>query len=360
MIFEMPTKIVVGAINEQAQLLKDLGTKACIVTGFSSSKKNGSLDDVIGALKSVDINYMVFDRIEENPKLETLEQAKDEALKEGCDFVIGIGGGSPLDAAKGIAIMIKNPHIGANNLVGNGKLDATPVVAVPTTAGTGSETTQYAILTDTKLGTKINFGQKVFPVIAFLDAKYMMDMPVDVTRSTALDAFSHLAESFLSLRSNMLSEIFVKEGLTLFRKCIPALLEGIFTKEDRENLLITSTLGGIAIAQTGTLIPHTMGYSMTYYKQIPHGIANIMFYREYLSSFKDKTKVNTIVELLGFKDLAELCNMIDKLVEVKISCTDDEIKKYTDYVFREKAKLANHPDHITEQDIYRIYRESIS
>lgn len=101
--------------------------------------------------------------------------------------------------------MINNPELKIDNLIG-GNLKSIPILAVPTTAGTGSETTQYAILTDNKAKTKINMGHSIFPEIAFLDATYMMDMPADITNHTAIDALTHLVESYLSARSNPLSD----------------------------------------------------------------------------------------------------------------------------------------------------------
>ncbi len=361
-IYEVPTKLVIGkdCIQKQGNLFASLGTKACIVTGKSSAKRNGSYQDVIAALEAIDIEHVLFDEVEENPSLETLEKAKNLALEAKADFVIGIGGGSPMDAAKGIAVMIKNPHIGANNLICDTILNGVPVVAIPTTAGTGSEVTPYAIFTDHKLGTKVNYGHRVFPTLAFLDATYILDMPISLTRYTALDALSHLIESYLNVKTNPISEIYVKEGLTLWAKGIEPLLSGSLNLQDREHLLLASTYAGMAIAQTGTSLPHTMGYSLTYYEGLHHGVANTMLYRAYLGCFKDKGPINTLVKWLNLNNIEELYTIIDRLlIDISLACADEVLQKYTDVVFGNKAKIANHPEEVSKELLFGIFKDSV-
>ncbi|WP_305767085.1 iron-containing alcohol dehydrogenase family protein [Candidatus Epulonipiscium viviparus] len=358
-IFEMPTKIVAGAncIVTHSELLRR-GKTALIVTGKSSAKKNGAYADVVAALTKEKITHILFDQVEENPSLETLERAKNMAAT--ADFVIGIGGGSPLDAAKGIAIMLKHPDIGADNLIGGEKLDAVPVIAVPTTAGTGSEVTQYAIFTDHKRKTKINYGHKVFPEVAFLDATYMLNMPLGITRYTALDALSHLVESYLNTKSNAMSEVYVRMGLELLATCFKPLLSGNLSLEIRQKLLLASTYGGIAIAQTGTSLPHTCGYSLTYYENMPHGASNAILYRAYLQSFENQERVNDILQWLNQANIDELGDIIELLLaEYKIHCLEQDLKKYTDITFSNKTKLTNHPENATWDMIFDIYKKSV-
>ncbi|OON93135.1 MAG: hypothetical protein ATN31_01000 [Candidatus Epulonipiscioides saccharophilum] len=361
-IFEMPTTIISGdeCINKNSTLLKK-GNKALIVTGKSSAKKNGAYKDITSALDKEGIKHELFDEVEENPSLETLEKAKKMAID--IDFVIGIGGGSPLDAAKGIAIMIKHPEIDAQHLIGGPKLDAIPVIAIPTTAGTGSEVTQYAIFTDHKRGTKINYGHKVFPEIAFLDVKYMMDMPLGITRYTALDALSHLVESYLNTKSNIISEMYVKTGLELLSKCLEALTNADICKDVREKLLLASTYGGIAIAQTGTSLPHTCGYSLTYYENMPHGASNAILYRAYLKSFKkpeNQERVKQILKYLGVSSIDQLGDIIEPLLEeYKVKCSKEQLQKYVEITFANKLKLANHPEEVDLNMIFDIYVKSI-
>lgn len=358
-IYFVPTKIVMGkdAVIKNSGDFK-WGKKALIVTGKNSSKKNGSLEDVEAALRQEGISYAIFDEIEENPCLETIEKAKAFGLNEGVDFIVGIGGGSPLDAAKAIGVMLQNPELEIDNLIG-GNLQSLPIIAIPTTAGTGSETTQYAILTNHKAQTKMNMGHSIFAKVAFLDATYMMNMPADITRHTGIDALTHLVESYLSTKSNALSDLVAEQGIKIWGECIDSLLSGYFTYETREKLLLASTLGGVAIANTGTSLPHGMGYPLTYYKKVPHGLANGVLYIHYLKVFKDRSKVEKIHQLLGLNSHIEFEKILTILCTHAIQVTEEEIKAYTSSMCSNEAKLKNHPEEVGYEDIYNIYKRSL-
>jgi alcohol dehydrogenase len=360
MQFFMPTKLYEGkgVVKEKGYLFREIGTKALIVTGRASSKKNGSLRDAVDTLEANKIAYCIFDEIEENPSLETVERAAQLGRAEGANFVVGIGGGSPLDAAKAIGILIKHKHVTKETLIGHEPLDALPVVVIPTTAGTGSEVTQYAILTDHKEKTKKNIGHQIFPSFALLDASYMMGMPNQVTVDTAVDAMSHLVESYLNKNTTPLSEMAVEKGLQLWGECIPALMKKEFSYETRQKLLLASTLGGIAIAQTGTSLPHGMGYHLTYFKGMPHGLANGVLYKAYLKCFKDQSKVLQIHKMLGLESHEALESVLDCLCESKITLSKQEIEQFAKGMCENKAKLKNHPEEIDYVGVYGIYKQS--
>ncbi len=150
MFFYMPVKLYTeeNCVFKHKKELAALGKRAFLITSRSSSRKNGSLQDVEEALHTEGISTVIFDEIEENPSIETVMKAREQGLEAGVDFVVGIGGGSPMDAAKAIALMIRHFKEGSSYLYQAGSdSSALPVAAVPTTCGTGSETTPYAILT---------------------------------------------------------------------------------------------------------------------------------------------------------------------------------------------------------------------
>lgn len=361
MKFFMPTKVLVGEdiILKNANLFETFGKKALVVTGRNSAKINGSLKDVTQVLEKNSIDYKIFDEVEENPSLETIVKARDLGVDFGTEFIIGIGGGSPLDASKAIGVMIKNPELNSDTIFTDRKLSSIDIIAVPTTAGTGSETTQYSIITVHQEKTKKNLGQEIFPKVSFLDAKYMESMPAKTTISTAVDAFSHLAESYLNVNANIITDGLIEKALAIFGKTIPALLKGEFSYEDRENLMIASTIAGMVIAQTGTSLPHGMGYALTYFKDIPHGLANGCLYREYLNVFKDRNKVNNIWRALGLNSYEELLNILEKLTKIEIEVTKEEIESYTEGMISNKAKLKNHPEEVSYNEIFNIYYKSL-
>ncbi|MBB6714453.1 iron-containing alcohol dehydrogenase family protein [Clostridium gasigenes] len=357
----MPTRILVGKniIVNNYNEFKSFGKKAYIITGRNSSKINGSLDDVVKALEFANIEYVIFSEVEENPSLETIEKAAEIGKREKVDFIIGIGGGSPIDASKVIAIMIKNKELTKDTILQSGKLCALDVIAVPTTSGTGTETTQYAIVTDNKNKTKVNFGQEVFPKIAFLDETYTQHMNLKTTLNTAIDSLSHIIEGYLNVNANIITDALAEKSIKLWSECIEELISGEISCEIRRKLMIASTMAGIIIAQTGTSLPHGMGYPLTYFKNIPHGLANGCLYIEYLKVFKNRERVENIYKLLGLKSHSELENLLSKFTKVDIEISEEEIKTYTDAMWENKAKLKNHPENISYEELYNIYYRSL-
>ena len=223
MKFYMPTKVYneLDCVTKHSAELAALGTKALIVTGRSSSKKNGSLDDVITALETHRISYAVFNEVEENPSVETVMKARDLGLSSGADFVIGIGGGSPLDAAKAIAVMLQNPDKDWQYLYESTSAKALPIAAIPTTCGTGSEVTGVAVLTRHDLKTKVSMTHRIFPTLALVDGKYILKTPHRIIVNTAIDALSHLIESVINTLADEYSDMVAFAGLNAWRACKP-------------------------------------------------------------------------------------------------------------------------------------------
>lgn len=358
---KVPTEVLFdeNIIKNNYEKFNKLGDTALIVIGKKSAKINGALNDILSALDYCNKEYYIFDKVEENPSIDTIESARNLGNSIGADFVVGIGGGSALDAAKAVSVMIKNPNVNKKNIFEQKNLNSLPVVAVPTTAGTGSEVTQYSIVTDTINMCKRNLGQEVYPKIAFIDPKYTNKLNIEVTRNTAMDTFSHIVEGYLNSNSTKDTDKMAEEALRIWSEASDGLLRGILSKEDRKNLMLASTIGGAIIAKTGTSIPHGMGYPLTYYKKIPHGLANLCLYNEYLNSFKNKRKINNIINILGFMSLDDLKKFINNLCETNINITEEEIKSYTDEIWSNKEKLKNHIENISYNDLYNIYYKSL-
>lgn len=360
--YSMPTKMFFGkdAVLKNKEVFNTIGTKALIVTGRHSAKKNGSYDDVTKALTEVGIDYILFDEVEENPSLETIEKGSAIGKANNVDFVIGIGGGSPMDASKAIALFIKNPEVNIDNIFCGKKFKSIPVVDVPTTSGTGSEVTQYSIVTSNKEKTKKNLGQSIFPAAAFLDSKYTFDLPYSITVNTAIDAFTHLVEGYLNSNSTCMSDIYAEKGFELFSYCFEKLINKDLDTEFRDKAMLASALGGIQIAQTGTSLPHGMGYPLTYFKGLPHGVANGVLTIEYLKTFKNKAKLEKMLKALDLDSLEDLEEILKKLINVNIDVTDEEIMEYSKAFVSNKNKLKNHPEEVTLEDVVRIYSKSLN
>jgi hypothetical protein len=217
----MPTKVFFGSgcVSENGAELKALGSRAMIVTGKHSSRINGSLAAVEQALQANGQTYVIFDEIEENPSVETVAVAAGIAVKEQVDFFVAVGGGSPMDASKAISLLAANPSAidhAEERLYHPEPMQGYPVAAVPTTSGTGSEVTPYAILTRHDLHTKQSIAHKWFADLAFVDAGYLKTSSYENMVSTCVDALAHLIESYLNTNANAYNRIYSAEGLRIW------------------------------------------------------------------------------------------------------------------------------------------------
>ncbi|MBZ9608237.1 iron-containing alcohol dehydrogenase [Clostridium estertheticum] len=358
--YYMPTKILLDedVVLKNSNLFCNYGEKALIVTGKTSSITNGSLKDVTNALKKEGITYDVFNNVEENPSLETVETIAKLGILQKSNFIIGIGGGSPIDAAKAAGVLINNPNDTIYNLFESPNLKSIPIIAVPTTAGTGTETTPYSIVTDNELQTKHGICQRIFPEYAMLDVKYLMFLPEKITINTSVDALSHLVEGYLSTNANILSDALAEKGLKLFGECLNMIKEKDFTYTIRKKLMVASTLAGMVIAQSGTSLPHGMGYALTYFHNIPHGKANGVLLKSYLEFCDDKSKVKKILYLLTLENLDELGYFLNSMLGDVNSVTYEDICSYSDKMTLNNNKLKNHPTPVKREDILNIYKNS--
>ena len=283
----MPVKLVTGAgcVEKSAKELAKLGNVCLIVTGKSSAKKCGALQDVTDTLDRNGQKWLVFDQIGQNPKLTDCMDAAACAIGAGAEFIVGIGGGSALDAAKCIAVLVANPGLTQAQLYGfDWANKPLKTVAVGTTAGTGSEVTKVSVIT-TPDGRKKSFHhEQIFPVLALGDPTYTMSLSPMVTRATAVDALAHCAESFFSRAANHISRMYAVEGIRLLLPVFRMMAETGCDELDyniREQLYCASIYGGLAINVTGTCFPHTMGYLLTENYGIPHGTACAVFQKDF-------------------------------------------------------------------------------
>lgn len=362
----MPTKVIAGenCVRENADELI-FGTKCMIVTGRTSGKKSGALDDVISVLEEKNIEYLVYDRIGNNPTIEECVEGGRVARDFGCDFLIGMGGGSPLDAAKSIAVYAVN-EVGRDGFDMYDIFDCKykkkplPMAAIPTTAGTGSETTPYSILTLHKINNKQSFASPdVFYKVAFLDGRYTVNLPLQIARNTAIDAMSHLLEGFTDKRSSIGSDYIALEGLRIIGKYIDNLRSGNFTVDICTELLWAASLGGIVISQTGTTIVHSMGYALTYYKDIPHGMANGLLLGEYLERTKAvlPEKAKAYEKALGMTT-DEIKAFLKECLPCEVDFCENELAQWSKISILAK-NVPICPFEVTREDEEEIYKKCL-
>ena len=357
--YYMPTEIFFGsdALQKGKTRLLSLGSKAFIVTGKNSARLSGALDDIIDILKPAKIPWRHFDEIEENPTIPMITHGAEELNKFQADYIIAIGGGSPLDAAKAISAGA------ANNLRGNDVTNADmiqktfPLACVPITAGTGSEVTQYSVLTDPKTGKKGGFGtSNMFSRLSLLDPIYTLSMPETLTRDTAIDALSHLLEGIYSLRRSSILNPMIYKGMKLiYHHLVPCLKEPA-NMEHREQLMRASLYGGMAIAQSGTTLQHSIGYPLTTHLGMSHGLANGVVMKMIMDLYWPvlKTELEPVFAGLG-TGRSGFYAWLDSLEMIPANKPDDEfIEKYSAQVLGSR-NIANTPVRVTEETIRSIY-----
>lgn len=356
MFFYMPTKVYEekDCVISRYQELCALGKHALIVTGKKSAFVNGSYDDVCAGLDKGGVAHSVFSDVEENPSVETVMRGREAGLSCGADFVIGVGGGSALDAAKAIALMIKHSGEDESYLYKKGADSAClPMAAVPTTCGTGSEVTGVSVLTLHQKKTKGSIAHKIFPALALTDAKYLAHAPQSVIRNTAIDALAHLYESHLNSQATDYSRMCVSAGLDTWRFSKDALLDESQPGEKEASCLMrASTFAGMAIAHTGTSLPHGLSYTVTYALGMPHGKAAGYFLAGYLSE-AEKTERDYLLEKSGFSSLQEFKDFYDKVCGAE-KIPADILETAVESVAGNKAKLESAPFKTDRDVLYRI------
>ena len=282
--FYCPTQVYLEsqALKNNAAILRELGKRCMIVTGKTSAAASGVLDDLAVVLTELGIGYEIFDEIEPNPSVHVCRDGGRRARAFGAEYIIGAGGGSAIDAAKAVAAFAAN-DMESMAIYDSPPVPPLPVAAIPTTAGTGSEVNGYAILTIPEMGVKRTYSSpRAFPAAAFLDPRYTASLPYYQTLSTALDAFCHCAESYFSPKSTHLTRALSVKGADLVWRGLLAAEAKDTGDSIRTDLLTGAMLGGICIAYSGTGYPHPMGYNLTLYRGIPHGVACAVFEGEYL------------------------------------------------------------------------------
>ncbi len=362
--FFMPVQVLSGrkVLIKNADIFSKYGKVCGIVTGRSSAKKSGALGDVLESLEKCGINCIIYDRITENPLIESCHEAGKLFRENNVDFIVGIGGGSPLDASKAIAIYTANENLAPKGIYlreyDNSPL---PVILIGTTAGTGSEVSGVSVLTDGSTGRKKSIsGADCYAKVVFADSAYTHSMPYDVTVSTALDALSHAIEGYFSARFSDIPKVFFEKAVPMLWECLKKLDRDktLPDEEMREKLYYGSLYAGMVLNHCGTLFPHTLGYVLTESYDIPHGKACTAFTSELIEigCKYQPEKSHALMELISStKD--EFCDTVARLTALpEIKMSEEEIGVFCsrwDSVIPNNFK--NTPNGFTKDDAVMVF-----
>lgn len=283
--FVIPNHTVVGTnvLGEAAPLLKKMGNKAFIVTGRHVAVSD-MMKQLTALLDENGINCVIFDGITGEPTDTMIEKGVEMLKSSGCDFIIGIGGGSPLDSAKAIAAMAVNEGSIADY---NGKEitgEILPLAAIPTTAGTGSEATKFTVITDSEKGIKMLLkGDVLVPKLAIVDSSFTVGAPKSVTSATGLDALTHAVEAYTSRKAFSMTDTLAVSAVKRIMKYLPIAYREPDNSLAREQMSIAALEAGICINNSSVTIVHGMSRPIGALFHVPHGMSNAMLLKECLS-----------------------------------------------------------------------------
>lgn len=284
--FHIPTRIVFGAGKlDMLGTLPLPGRKPLVViTSGGSMRKYGQLDRVLFQLKANGCEPVVYDNIKPNPTLEQVDAGAALVREQGCDFIVGLGGGSPIDTAKAIAVAAANGGSFWDYIPGGTggrkkqEKPAMPVVAIPTTAGTGTEADPWMVVTRESTREKIGWGNDTtFPVLSIVDPLTMTTVPPRVTAMTGMDAFFHAVESYLSTARQPAADLLALEAVSLLAQFLPLAVAMPGNVEARTMVAWASTAAGMCETLSGCIAQHSMEHALSAYDpDLPHGAGLVM------------------------------------------------------------------------------------
>lgn len=271
-----------GALETAAPYIADFGKKALIVTGKIITK-TGLAAKVQDVLSVRGISSVVFNDLPGEPDDKMIDAALSVFKSEKCDFIIGLGGGTPLDTAKAVAAMAVLPGKLSDYAGKEMSGDFAPLVLIPTTAGTGSEATKFFVYTDTATDAKLLMkGDALLPELAVIDYTYTISSPVSITVATGMDALTHAVEAYTSKKANPVTDIYCLDAIKRIFKYLPLAAKDGNDKTAREQMALAAYEAGVCINNSSVTLVHGMSRPIGALFHVPHGISNAMLITECL------------------------------------------------------------------------------
>lgn len=336
----VPTRILFGRGQLNNLHKQNLpGKKALIViSSGKSTRANGYLQRVEEQLQMAGVESVVFDKILPNPIKSHVMEGGAVAKENGCDFVIGLGGGSSIDSSKAIAVMATNPGDYWDYISGGSGKEKPfvnpplPIVAITTTAGTGTEADPWAVVTKEETNEKIGLGcDQTFPVLSVVDPELMLTVPPHLTAYQGFDALFHSTEGYLNNTSYPISDAYSLKAIELVGANLAAAVENGQDIDAREAVALGNTIAGLVESTSGCTSEHSLAHAMSaFHPNLPHGAALIMiseaYYRFYANSGKCEKRMIDMAKAMGKVDASSAMDFVDALVELQKACGVSELK----------------------------------
>lgn len=377
--FTMPKRTVVGtgALMESGEIIKKMGKRAFIITG-KVVVKTEAFKKLSDMLESFGISYVIFDGITGEPTDEMINESVAKYKEEACDFCIAIGGGSPLDSAKATVAMVTLGGEISDYMGKNIEGIFPPLVLIPTTAGTGSETTKFTVITDSKKDIKMLLkGDDLLPQLAIIDPEFTMTAPKSITAATGMDALTHAIESYTSRKANALTDTYALSAIKRIFKYLPSAYNDGNDAKAREEMAIAAFEAGICINNASVTLVHGMSRPIGALFHVSHGISNAMLIKECLKFALEgcSEKFANIAKAIGAVDekadeqtaldgfinaLDDICNKCDIPSLEKYGIDKEEFFKVIDKMAGDaiaSGSPANTVKEVTKEDVIEIYKK---
>jgi len=381
--FKTPSLIVngPGAAKEVGSFAKGLGKKALIVTDVALEKM-GLLNDIKNSLEMAGISFAIYDKVISEPIIDFTEEGLKIFKEVQAEILIAVGGGSPIDAAKGIAALATNPgkmsdFAGANKIPRPGA----PLIAIPTTAGTGSEVSQFTIITDTTRDVKMLIASpNIMPKVALVDPLMTLPMPQGITAATGLDALTHAIEAFVSVKAQPITDTLALQAIRVIAGNIRQAWSNGDNIEARTSMMIGALQAGMAFSNSSVALVHGMARPIGAYFHVPHGVSNAALLPTVIefSIPGNPERYAAIAEAMG--EITEGLSVLDAAyfaadaverlnVDLKVPTLRElgvEEKKFNSVVEQMAADAiasgspGNNPRKATKEEIVELYRKAFS
>jgi len=355
-----------------------LGEKIFLVMddGFS---RTTMAEKIVTILKERGLPSILFNKVTPEPEPAWADEGAELARKEKCNLVVGVGGGSSMDVAKAVAILVTNKGKAAD-YVGLEKVTrpGLPTIMIPTTAGTGSEVTFTAVFTMRKTRSKGGINSRfLYPDLALLDPELTLTLPPDITAATGMDAFIHALEGFTSVQANPLSDTLAREAMATIGNTVRLAVANGNNRSARRNMLMGSLLAGMTLASAGVGACHALAYPLGAFFNIPHGLANAILlpYVMKYNIIGALERYAKVAEILGadtsgltLREAADVAidevsilledvGMLKTLGELDIP--ESSIEEMAEAAMRVERPIANNPRMMTKESAINIYREAL-
>lgn len=352
-IMDVPTKVLFGAGQlNNLNIQKMPGKKAMIViSSGKSTKENGYLSRTEEQLQFAGIEYAVFDKVQANPLKATVMEGGKFARENGCDFIVALGGGSVMDAAKAMAVMAVNDGDLWDYIKGGTGLGKPfvhkplPIIAITTTAGTGSETDPGGVITNPDTKEKIGLVHPdLYPVLAIVDPELMRTVPPKYTAYQGFDALFHSVEGYISKAANLMSDMYAITAIENIGRNLAKAVQDGNDLDAREKVAFGNTLSGVVMCVGAVTSEHSLEHAMSaYHQDLPHGAGLIMISLAYFEHFIQKhvcdERFIRMAKALGMENARKPEDFLTALIKLQRDCGVDNLKMSDYGIWREEFEL---------------------